>query len=258
MRAHFTRPVTDEMGDLLPNVQVTVFEPGTTTPISQVIYSSDTGNNILTNPFVSSTGVIDVYLDQPSRVRFGIVQGNLPMQFYEDVDVLAAGSDSQHTGSGASSLVIGIGASSPGDTSSALGPAASAGGTNSTAIGANSSALGEYSTAIGQAASAQNTSGVAVGRTASVTADAGLAMGRAAEVSGASSTAVGDGATAAFAHSTALGAGAEADGDNRVVLGTSSDAVVIPQGSSLVMFDSAGTQWQITVNTDGSLNTTAM
>lgn len=134
MRAHFTRPVTDEQGDLLPNVQVTVFDPGTTTPISQVLYTSDTGSNVLTNPFVSATGVIDVYLDQPARVRFGIVQGNLPMQFYEDVDVLAAGSDSQHFGAGTNSLAIGVGATSLGDSATGLGPSASATGTNSTAL----------------------------------------------------------------------------------------------------------------------------
>jgi hypothetical protein len=255
VRAHFTRPVTDEQGDLLPNVQVTVFEPGTTTPISQVIYSSATGNNILTNPFVSATGVIDIYLDQPARVRFGIVHGGLPMQFYEDVDVLAAGSDSQHFGSGTNSLAIGVDASAIGDTASALGPSATATGIYSTALGASANSLGDYSSAIGQAATAQGQGGLAAGRTASSTGQAATALGNAAQATADSATALGDGAQAGFAHSTALGAGAETDGNNRIVMGTADDVTVIPQGSGLVMFDANGVQWKITINTDGSLNT---
>lgn len=255
MRAHFTRPVTDEQGDLLPNVQVTVFEPGTTTPISQVIYSSDTGNNVLTNPYVSATGVIDIYLDQPARVRFGIVQGNLPMQFYEDVDVLAAGSDSQHFGAGLNSLVIGVGATANGDSSTALGTTASSTGVNSTAVGANTNAVGDYSAAVGQAATTQGTSALAAGRTATATGVASTALGNGAQATADSSSALGDGAVAGFAHSTAIGAGAVADGTNRIVLGTAADQTVIPQGSGIVMYDSAGVQWLVTINTDGSLNT---
>lgn len=255
MRAHFTRPVTDEQGDLLPNVQVTVFDPGTTTPISQVLYTSDTGSNVLTNPFVSATGVIDVYLDQPARVRFGIVQGNLPMQFYEDVDVLAAGSDSQHFGAGTNSLAIGVGATSLGDSATGLGPSASATGTNSTALGQASSSVGDFSAALGQGATTQGVSALAAGRTASATGLASTALGNGAQATADSSTALGDGATAGFPHSTAIGAGAQTDGNNRVVLGTGSDQVVIPQGSGIVMFDSAGVQWLVTINTDGSLNT---
>jgi hypothetical protein len=256
VRAHFTRPVTDDQGDLLPNVQITVYEPGTTTLISQVLYSTDVGNNVLANPFVSSTGVIDLYLDTPARVRFGLIQGSLPVQYYEDVDVLAAGSDSQHTGTGTSSLMLGIGASSAGDTSSAVGPAATSAGTNSSAVGASANSLGEFSTAVGPAATAQNVSGTAVGRNATVTGDAGTAVGHGAEASGTSSTALGDGAQAAWAHSTAVGAGAEADGDNRVVLGTGTDVVVIPDGSAVLMTAPAGTVWSITVADDGSLTTT--
>ena len=255
MRAHFTRPVTDEQGDLLPNVQISLFEPATTTLISQVVYSTDTGNNVLNNPYVSSTGIIDIYLDQPTRVRIGIVQGNLPMQFYEDVDVLAAGSDSEHTGSGPNSLVVGPGASSAGDSSVSLGSAASAAGNNAVAAGAATNALGDYSVALGPAATAQNLSGTALGRQASVTGNAGTAVGNGSEVSGASSTALGDGAVAGWTHSTAIGAGAEADGDNRIVLGTADDRVVIPEGSGIVLFAPGGQQFLVTVNDDGSLNT---
>lgn len=258
MRAHFTRPVTDEQGDLLPNVQVTLYDPGTTTPISQTIYSTNTGNNVLSNPYISSTGVIDIYLDQPTRVRIGIVQGGLPVQYYEDVDVLAAGSDSQHTGTGPFSLVIGTSASSAGDSAVALGNAASGGGVNSTAVGSTTNAVGDYSTAVGNAASAGGTSSAAVGRNASSTGVQSTALGNGATASGASSTALGDGSQATWTHSTAIGADAEADGNNRIMLGTSADQVVIPAGSGIVMFAPGGQQWLITINDDGSLNTAAI
>lgn len=258
MRAHFTRPVTDEQGDLLPNVQVSVFNPGTTDFIGQTIYTSDTFSSVLSNPFVSSTGVIDIYLDTPTRVRFGLVQGNLPMQFYEDVDVLAAGSDSQHTGSGPASLVIGIGATSPGDSATAVGPAATAAGTNSAAVGKSSNASGEYSTAVGPTASVQSLSGVAVGRTASSTGEAAIALGSGAQADGLRSSALGSGSSASFDHSTAIGADAVASGNNQVMLGTELDTVEIPQGSGLVLSSPDGSRWIMTVDDDGSLTTTAV
>lgn len=258
MRAHFTRPVTDEQGDLLPNVQVSVFNPGTTDPITQTIYTSDTFSSVLSNPFVSSTGVIDIYLDTPTRVRFGLVQGNLPMQFYEDVDVLAAGSDSQHTGSGPVSLVVGIGATSPGDSATAIGPAATAAGTNSTAIGKSTNASGEYSTAIGSSSSVQGLSGLAAGRTASSTGEAATALGSGAQADGRKSTALGTGSSAPFEQSTAVGAGAATSGPNQIMLGTALDTVEIPQGSGLVLASPDGTRWIMTVDDNGSLTTTAV
>lgn len=258
MRAHFTRPVTDGQGDLLPNVQVSVFDPATTDLIGQTLYSSDTGNTVLTNPFVSNTGVIDLYLDTPARVRFGIVQGNLPMQFYEDVDVLAAGSDSQHSGTGPMSLVIGFGASTPGDMATAIGPSASAAGTNSVALGASTNALGEFSVAAGSSASTQALSGVALGNNATSTGVSGTALGCGTQASALSSTAVGPMANAAFEHSTAIGADAESSGDFQVMLGTGNDVVEIPQGSGLIMTAPDGNRWKITIDDDGSLVTTSV
>lgn len=256
MRAHFTRPVTNEDGDLLPNVQITLYEPGTTTPISQTVYASDTGNDVLTNPFVSATGIIDIYLDQPTRVRIGVIQGNLPVQYYEDVDVLAAGSDSQHTGTGPASLVIGMGATSPGDSATALGPSASAGGTNAAALGSSANALGEYATAIGSAASAQGASSLATGRTATAVGDSATAVGHDAQTGAADATALGHGAQAPWARSTAIGAGAETSSEGQIMLGAPGDITELPQGSALVLSSPDGTRWRITVGDDGSLTTT--
>ncbi len=257
MRAHYTRPVTDEQGDLLPNVQVSVFDPGTTDLISLVLYSTSTGNNVLTNPYVSATGIIDLYLDIPARVRFGLVQGGLPMQLYDDVDILAAGSDSQHSGAGTNSLVLGVSATSAGNGSVAMGPSASSGGTGSSALGPLTNAVGDYSTAVGSGAASSGTGGVAAGRDSSASGVSSTALGHGAQAADQSAVALGDGATAPYAHSSAVGPGAETTQPNQVVLGTPADIVEIPAGSAVILSDTNGVRWKVTINTDGSLNTQA-
>jgi hypothetical protein len=255
VRAHFTRPVTDEQGNLLPNAQVNIYDPATTTPIGQVLYSTDVGNNVLTNPYVSSTGQIDFYLDNPTRVRIGIVQGGLPMQFYEDVDVLAAGSDSPHTGAGTESLVIGVAATSVGDSSVALGPAASSGGASAVGVGPITNALGDYSAALGSGASTSGVGTTAVGRNAAATGDSSTALGNGAQTGDESAVALGDGATSIYAHASAIGSGAETTRVNQVMIGSATDIVEIAAGAPIVLTDADGVRWTLVVDTDGSLDT---
>lgn len=255
MRAHFTRPITDEQGNLLPNAQITVFDPATTTPIGQVLYSTDVGSNVLTNPYISATGQIDLYLDNPTRVRIGVVQGGLPMQYFEDVDVLAAGSDSPHTGAGNESLVIGVAATSVGDSSTALGPSASSGGASATAVGTITNALGDYSAALGSGASTSGVGATAVGRNTSATGDSSTALGNGAQAADTSAMALGDGAVSAFARSSAIGAGAETTQTDQVMLGSSTSVVEIAEGAPIVLTDANGVRWTLVVDTDGSLDT---
>lgn len=257
MRAHFTRPVTDEQGDLLPNVQVSVFNPGTTTPITQPLYTSDTGGGVLTNPFVSNTGIIDLYLDVPTRVRFGILVGALPMQYYEDVDVLAAGSDSQHSGTGQASLMIGVGASAPGDNSTSVGPSSSTAGSGATALGHSANALGAFATALGQGTTAPGESALSIGRTATAAGVSGTAVGHAAVASALNSTAIGHGATSAWEGSTAVGQNSTNTSTFQVMLGSATTVAEIPVGSALVISSENGTRWRITIADDGSLTTVA-
>lgn len=255
MRAHYTRPVTDQQGDLLPNVQVTVNEPGTATPITEVIYADGTSANVLSNPFVSSTGIINFYLDNPKRVDLVIAQGTLPVQTYADVDVLAAGADSLHLGVGLLSLVIGDSASAAGDSSVALGQSASSGGVQSTAVGHAANAAGNQSVAMG-AASVQGLAAVGIGNAVSALADNSVAVGAGAATAMTQSTALGQGATANYANSTALGAGATATGPHQIMVGTGTEYMELPQGSYLVMTSAGGYRYQITVGDDGSLTTT--
>jgi hypothetical protein len=255
VRAHYIRPVTDDQGVLLPNVSVSVYDAGTTDLVAMVLYSSDSGADVLTNPYVSNTGVIDFYLASPARVRIGVEQGDLPIQYYEDVDVLAAGIDGQHSGVGANSVALGTSAASAGANATAVGPSASSGGNGATALGSVTNALGDASAAVGSAAASTGVGSVSMGSNSQATAEGALALGRSSQAAGVSSVALGDDAVAAYDRSAALGSGATTTREGQVMLGNGSDVVEIAPGSSFVMSDSAGVRWLVSINTDGSLNT---
>jgi hypothetical protein len=90
MRAHFSKTLTDNAGNVLLNASVRVLQPGSTLPISQPIYSDNNSTNTLPNPFVCSTGVIDFYLNAAQRVRIGITpSGDSTEVYFEDIDVSA-------------------------------------------------------------------------------------------------------------------------------------------------------------------------
>lgn len=255
MRAHFYRPATDGAGNLLPNVQVTLYEAQTTTLLPATVYSNDVASpNVLSNPWVSSTGIVDFYLDVPQRVRIMLIQGSLPPTYFEDVDVLMAGADSPHTGNGQYSLVIGNAASSNGDDSVALGPQASSTGTQSSALGHSANATGNQSIAIGAATTAL-AGEVSIGDSSSTGGGSSVALGQQAQATGAQSVALGYQANAAFPNSTAVGAGATTTTNNQIMMGNGTDFTEIPAGSWIVMTDSASVRWKLTINTDGSLNT---
>lgn len=243
MRAHFYRPVQDSAGNTLPNVQVSLYNPGTLDLISETIWADGTSSNVLSNPFITSNGLIDVYTDNPMRVTIGIVNGNQPANYLNDQDILAAGSDSPHIGAGSNSTQVGVNGSSTGSNSVSYGYDAQSAGNSGTALGASASATANQSTAVGAGAQ-----GNGVGSTV---------VGNATQASGASSTALGDSASAeAFTHSTAIGADATNSDDNQIVLGTDTDTVLVP--GTLVLKDSTGGQWQITVDATGTLTTTAL
>lgn len=67
-RAHVIRPITGATGDLLYGAQVTVREAGQSVRVAQPLYAGPTGDEQLTNPFITSSGVIDFWMDLPQRV----------------------------------------------------------------------------------------------------------------------------------------------------------------------------------------------
>lgn len=66
------RWVDSDTGALKPAVSptITVYEPGTTTPISQTLYAGNTGGTTKTNPFTGgSDGSVEFFLDTAQRVK---------------------------------------------------------------------------------------------------------------------------------------------------------------------------------------------
>lgn len=97
-RAHLLRPVQDQFGNLVTGVTVNVYEPGTSDPITEQIFLTDTTTQIADQPLGFETGVISFYLAEPKRVRLGVRKGGTAEIFYDDVDVLAVSGPAAATG----------------------------------------------------------------------------------------------------------------------------------------------------------------
>lgn len=105
-RAHLYRLVQDDQGNLLPNVTVTLYEPGTATPITDTIYADNSSTETYTNPFISSDGQVDFYLEAPRRVKLGIQITDQVPEFYDNLDVLLAGAAGTSTGGSGGPLLL--------------------------------------------------------------------------------------------------------------------------------------------------------
>ena len=240
MRAHFKKVLTDNSGNVIETpVTVRVLQPGTVTMIVDTLYADGSSGTTLTNPWtIPSGGKIDFYLDEPQRVRLGITVSGSPEEFEEDVDVLAAATDSIHPGTGTDSLQVGLDAAATGDMSVALGV---------------ETAAASHAVAVGHSAAATDDQATAVGEQAAATQAGAVALGPSAQSDGIQATAVGVGATASHDKATALGAGAQTTQASQVMLGTSGDIVEIA-GSGVVTSPS-GNRFMIIVSDDGQLMT---
>lgn len=94
MRAHYSAPVQSDAGDLQAGPTVSVFVLGSTgggngpgTLIAGAVYADETSAGVMTNPFVTTTGVIDFYLDFPQRVDLGVQLPGRAQVYYPAVDV---------------------------------------------------------------------------------------------------------------------------------------------------------------------------
>jgi hypothetical protein len=67
-RARFYDVSTDPAGRPVAGVTVDVYTTGTTTPLPVTIYAAATGGATRTNPFVTTTGVVDFFLEDPATV----------------------------------------------------------------------------------------------------------------------------------------------------------------------------------------------
>jgi hypothetical protein len=237
VRAHFNRALLDQQGAPVATAQVRLLVPGGTDPYPQLIYSDATGGTTLTNPWTTTSGEVDFYLDAPDRVKIGITVGTAPEEFWDNVDVTSTGFDSTHPGSGDLSLQIGVGAAAT--------------GVHATALGQGAQATGDASTALGEQAVASQVGTVTIGSQADATQPGAAAVGQSALASGSQSAALGAAARATYNHSTAVGAGAQTDRPNQVVLGTAADTVFMPGNTALRSPN--GTTFVIAVTNEGLL-----
>lgn len=90
-RAHLYRPVTDSSGNVVPNTVITIYEAGTTQILGQTPWNDPVSTATQhTNPWTTSDGFIDFYLDVPQTVRIGLqVQGG-PLTYIENIAVTPA------------------------------------------------------------------------------------------------------------------------------------------------------------------------
>jgi hypothetical protein len=239
VRAHYNRALLDLQGNQVATAQVRLLAPGTTTPYGQTIYPDATGGATRTNPWTTTSGEVDFYLDAPDRVKIGVTVGASAEEFWDNVDVTAVGSDSTHPGTGDQSLQIGVGAAAT--------------GVHAVSLGQGAQATADSTVAAGEQATASQAGAVAVGSQADATQPGAVALGQSALAQGSQATAVGDGAQSAWNRSTAVGAGAQTDRPNQVVVGTSLDTVFFPGGLALQSPD--GSTFRLSVTDDGMLFT---
>ncbi|MEV7675137.1 hypothetical protein [Streptomyces sp. NPDC088752] len=238
MRAHFNRPLTDRMGNKVDQASVRLLVAGSTTElIPGIVYSGATGGLTRTNPWNITNGEIDFYLDAPTRLQVGVKVGADPEEFWDNIDVMAVASESQHAGAG--------------DDSTAIGADAAASGTGALASGKGAQATGDETVSAGHESSASAAGAVAVGSQADASEAGAVSVGRSAVAQGSQATALGDGAQAPWDHSTALGAGAQTTRPNQVVVGTASEIVDV--SGLLVLHSPDGSPFTVAVTDDGML-----
>lgn len=86
-RVHIKRPIQDNLGNLVTDATVALYEPGTTVAISETLYDSLAGVGTKSNPFAATDGYVDVYLDTAALVRIGISRPSLPEEFIDDIAI---------------------------------------------------------------------------------------------------------------------------------------------------------------------------
>lgn len=269
-RAHLYYVAQDVAGNALASASVRLLQPGTTNLIADPIYPDDTTITPQTNPFITASGAVDIYIDTPQRVDIGVTPVGATEQIVANIDIGAVGGgggDTNHVGTGTASTQVGLGAVSSGAQSLAVAQQATAGGDNSIAEGYSAGSAGQNSVAVGFSASSGGQRGVALGASANASLTGSVALGSLSGATGTSSTALGDttaanstkstavgaNSTGGHSHAAAIGADSATTEVNQVVLGTSADVAEAPGGYILTAAD--GKRAKLRMLPDGSLTT---
>lgn len=268
-REHLYMLVVDREGNLQNGAEVRILQPHSTNLISVPIYETDEGPSVIGNPFEVTDGVIDIYVDNPIRVRVGLRIGASAEQFIEDIDIggAAGGGEHNHNGTGIESTAVGENATSSGDQSASYGVNASSNGTRSLAFGYNASSLQPDAIALGYQVSANGDKVVVIGSESNATASGVVVVGSDAEASGgqsvalgrlsrataANSTAIGYNSTTSHTGSSAIGVGSSTTDENQVMLGTANHSVQVP--GVAVISSPSGNQYELRVSDSGVVYT---
>ncbi|MFE0490195.1 hypothetical protein [Streptomyces griseoaurantiacus] len=240
MRAHFNRPLLDSQGNrITEQATVRLFSPGSTDLLADTVYAESTGGVTRTNPWSTTSGEVNFYLDAPTRVKVGITVGTAPEELWDDVDVLATGVDSTHPGEGADSTQVGEESASTGQ--------------GATALGTQAQATADLSTTVGYQSTASADGAIAVGSQAAASQPGAIALGQSALSQGEQAVALGGGAHALFDRTVALGPGAVSERPDQIVLGTPDTMTYAP--GPVVLRSPGGTMFSLAVADDGRLYT---
>lgn len=266
-REHLYMLIVDREGNLQEGAEVRLLQPHTLNLIAVPIYEADVGNNVIGNPFEIDSGIIDIYVDNPIRVRIGVRIGSSAEQFIEDIDIGGSGSEGEHNhnSTGEDSTAVGTGAIAAGDQSAAYGVDAASNANRSVAVGYNSTGAQADSIAIGYQVNANGDKTIVIGAESNATASGAVVLGADSEASGSqsvsisrnstatapNSVAIGYNSTASHSGSTALGTGASTTDDNQVMVGTSNHSVQIP--GVLLMTSPGGNHYEVRVSDSGAL-----
>lgn len=169
-------------------------------------------------------------------------------QLKAEIDRLARrpAGDSTHDGTGANSTQIGQSAAATGAASTAVGDGSSA-VFGSTALGVAAAASGSLSTSLGQSSAASGSGALAVGAGSLASGASSQALGTNAHATGTSSVAIGPSATCAVDYRAVIAA-------NELQLDRSDGAT---GATSLILRDTAGTRWRVSVTTGGAVSVAA-
>lgn len=171
------------------------------------------------------------------------------------------------------STAVGNGAHATGYEATSVGAVANSSGDRPTALGARAQASADKATAVGNAANASGTFSTVAGAQAQAYGNNDTVVGAAARTANGGTdntilghgagTQNGDGSDAVVHRSFIVGAGARVTTDDTGIL--RADTVEITPSSSgttpptaLILHDSAGARWKVTVDTTGHLTTTAL
>jgi hypothetical protein len=195
-RAHLLRPVLDVQGNVLTGCSVALYEPGTTTPITDQVFLTNTTTTVTPMPHVFANGVISIYLDTPRRVTIGVTHGSNPEFFFEDIDVGAVGGAGFRAGTGTDTVIGGdINPARPvdaaGDEALVIGNSGIGNGGNNTALGTAADASGFGTTAVGHTARAQAIGATALGEQALATGPYSVVLTRGGQANGKYDIAIG-------------------------------------------------------------------